>query len=67
MSGRVDVACDCDREMWQMHRAECAITKAHARAYRRPAADAIHAIGCLCGECSVSRERDAWDPRMGER
>jgi NTP pyrophosphatase (non-canonical NTP hydrolase) len=27
----------------------------------------VHAVGCLCGDCSATYERDAWDPRMGQR
>jgi hypothetical protein len=26
-----------------------------------------HPIGCVCETCCVAYERDAWDPRMGER
>jgi hypothetical protein len=27
----------------------------------------VHAVGCICGSCSAAYERDAWDPRMGEK
>lgn len=58
-------SCDCARKTWQMHTAECAITKAHQRHWRRP--ERVHHVGCVCESCSAAYERDAWDPRMGER
>jgi hypothetical protein len=59
-------ACDCERQMWQRHTDECAISRAYRRPYE-PQPERTHPIGCVCETCSAAYERDAWDPRMGER